>query len=49
MDKSNETDLHAEMRDAIIELGVASIETQGFPVGIDEPLGYLPGSGISES
>ena len=47
MDKSNEASRN-ETHDAIIELGVASIDTQGIPVGIDEPLGRFPTAGLLE-
>lgn len=48
MDKSNEANGRNEAHEAIIELGVASTETQGVPTGIDEPLGRFPTGGISE-
>jgi len=36
-----------DVQDDVIELGVASIETQGIPVTGDEPLGMDFVSGIS--
>ncbi|WP_187471085.1 benenodin family lasso peptide [Luteimonas viscosa] len=48
MDKINEANRSNE-KDVLIELGVASIETQGIPVGLDEPFGRFPDTGISDS
>lgn len=48
MDHRNPTNCRDEDDDVLIELGVASVETQGIPVGIDEPIGRLPPDGITQ-
>jgi hypothetical protein len=36
-----------QLHDDLIDLGTASIETYGTPIGVDDEQGHLPAAGLS--